>query len=332
MTELVGKKIGPIGLGLMGLTWRAGPLPPQEQAFETMRAALKNGANFWNGGDFYGKPDYNSLVLLEKYFEKYPEDADNVVISIKSGLNPKTFHLDASPENTRYCIDNCIAQLKGRKKLDIFEFGRNDAKVPMDVTFGVIQKEYIDTGKLGGISLSEVRAETIHEAVKHAKIVAVEVELSLFATDVLENGVAAACAQYGIPLVAYSPIGRGMLTGHFRKWEDIPKDSLLLQMDFPRFQKENFDINVQLVDKVEEIAKKKGCTTAQLAINWTRALSRRPGMPTIIPIPGSTTKGRVDENSKELDLTDEEMAEIDTILAKFTPAGERYPAAVPTNT
>jgi pyridoxine 4-dehydrogenase len=119
------------------------------------------------------------LVLLEKYFEKYPEDADNVIISIKGGMNPKTHRMDGSPENTRYCLDTCIAQLKGRKKLDIFEFARNDTSIPMEVTLGVLQKEYIATGKLGGISLSEVRAETIHEAVKHVKIVGVEVELSL---------------------------------------------------------------------------------------------------------------------------------------------------------
>lgn len=153
-----------------------------------------------------------------------------------------------------------------------------------------------------------------------------------FSTDVLENGVAAACAEYGIPLIAYSPIGRGMLTGKFKKFEDLPKDSLLLHFNFPRFQKDNFDINVQLVEIVEEIAKKKGCTPAQLAINWTRALSRRPGMPTIIPIPGATTVARVEENSKLIDITDEEMAQIDAILAKFTPAGERYPAIFETNT
>lgn len=153
-----------------------------------------------------------------------------------------------------------------------------------------------------------------------------------FATEPLENGIAKACAEYGIPLIAYSPIGKGMLTGEFKKFEDVPKDSLLLQMNFPRFQKENFDINVQLVEKVEEIAKKKGCTPAQLAINWTRALSRRPGMPTIIPIPGATTVARVEENSKQIDITDEEMAQIDAILTKFTPAGERYPPAIPTNT
>ncbi|KAL8786722.1 MAG: hypothetical protein Q9195_008097 [Heterodermia aff. obscurata] len=331
MPQLVTKEVGPIGFGLMGLTWRASP-PPQEQAFEAMRAALKNGSNCWNGGEFYGPPDYNSLVLLERYFEKYPEDADKIIISIKGGLNNETHQVDGSPENTRRTLDDTIAQLKGRKKLDLFEFGRRDPNVPLETTFGVIEKEYIQTGKLGGISLSEVRAETIHEAVKYTKVLAVEVELSLFATDSLENGVAAACAEYDIPLIAYSPIGRGMLTGELKKYEDIPEDSLLRQFNFPRFSKENFHINLQLVEKVEEIAKQKGCTPAQLAINWTRALSRRPKMPTIIPIPGATTAARVEENSKPIDITDEDLAQIDSILAKFTPAGDRYPEVIATNT
>ena len=123
-----------------------------------------------------------------------------------------------------------------------------------------------------------------------------------------------------------------MLSGEFKKFEDIPEGSLLRKFNFPRFQKDNFEINLQLVEKVEEFAKKKGCTPAQLAINWTRALSRRPGMPTIIPIPGATTVARVEENSKLIDINDEEMAEIDSILAKFTTAGERYPATMETNT
>ncbi|RYP51240.1 hypothetical protein DL768_003399 [Monosporascus sp. mg162] len=290
MPQLVGKEVGSTGYGLMGFTWRA-ILPPREQAFEAMRTAIKNGANFWNGGVFYGPREYNSLVLLEQYFEKYPEDTDKVVISIKGGMNINGAGPDGSPEGTRRAVDECLAQLKGRKFLDIFEFARRDPNVPMEVTLRVLEDEYVKTGKLGGISLSEVKAETIHEAVKHTKIVAVEVELSLFATDVLENGVAAACAQYDIPLIAYSPIGR-----------------------------------------VEELAEKKGCTPAQLAINWTKALSRRPGMPTIIPIPGATTVACVEENMKEFDITDEEMAEIDTTLAKFTPAGNRYPDWVPVNT
>jgi len=331
MPQLVGKEVGPIGFGLMGLTWRGTPCP-QEQAFEAMRAALKNGNNLWNGGEFYGPPEYNSLVLLERYFEKYPEDADKVVLSIKGGVNPKTHQTDGTAENTRRTLDDSIAQLKGRKKIDLFEFGRRDQDVPMEVTFSLIDKEYVQTGKIGGISLSEVRAETIHEAVKHTKVLAVEVELSLFSTEVLENGVAAACAEYSIPLIAYSPIGRGMLTGQMKKVEDIPEDSLLRHFHMPRFQPGNFEINLQLVQQIEERAEKRGCTPAQLAINWTRALSRRPGMPIIIPIPGATTVARVKENSKLIDLTDEEMAQIDAALVKFTPAGERYPASVPINT
>ncbi|RAH66509.1 aldo/keto reductase family protein [Aspergillus aculeatinus CBS 121060] len=329
MPQLNGKEVGPIGFGLMGLTWRDKPCS-QEQAFETMRTALKNGCNFWNGGEFYGPVEYNSLVLLEQYFEKYPEDADKVVLSIKGGMNLKTFKADGSPEGTRRTLDDCAAQLKGRKTIDLFEFARRDQTVPIETTFGVMNKEYIETGKLGGISLSEVRAETIHEAVKHGKVEAVEVELSLFSTEPLENGVAAACAQYGIPIVAYSPIGRGMLTGQFKKFDDLPADSMLRH--YPRFQPGNFEINLQLVHQVEAMAHKKGCTPAQLAINWTRALSRRPGMPTIIPIPGATTAERVEENSKLVDITDEEMAELDATLAKFTTAGDRYPAHVPTNT
>ncbi|KAI1504637.1 pyridoxal reductase [Biscogniauxia marginata] len=329
MPQLLGKEIGATGYGLMGLTWRAKPCS-QEQAFAAMREALNQGMNFWNGGQIYGPPEYNSLVLLERYFEKYPEDADKVVISIKGGVNAEGTAPDGSPENTRKSIDGCLAQLKGRKKLDIFEFARRDQNVDMRITFDVIEKEYIQTGKIGGISLSEVRAETIHEAVKITKVVAVEVELSLFSTDVLENGVADACAKYGIPLVAYSPMGRGMLAGRFRSVEDIPKNSFLAH--FPRFQPGNFEINLQLVKQVEEIAKKKGCTPAQLAISWTRALSRRPGLPTIIPIPGATTAERVRENAKEVELTDEDMAAIDTTLAKFTTAGDRYPDSVPSNT
>ncbi|KAL4802026.1 NADP-dependent oxidoreductase domain-containing protein [Aspergillus unguis] len=321
-------EIGPIGFGLMGFTWRQNPCPT-EQAFETMRAALKNGCNFWNGGEFYGPSERNSLVLLEQYLQKYPEDADKFVLNIKGGTAPGTIRPDGSAKNTRRTLDDCIAQLKGRKKIDQFEFARRDQNVDMAETFGVM-KEYIEAGKLGGIALSEVRAETIHEAVKHIKPVAVEVELSMFCTDVLENGVAAACAQYGIPIIAYSPLGRGILTGQIKKLEDIPEDSFLKHS--PRFQPDTFHINVQLAHKVEEVAAKKGCTPAQIAINWVLALQKRPGMPKIIPIPGSTTVERLEENSKVVELTEAEMEEIDAILAQFEPAGNRYPDYVPVNT
>lgn len=173
MPELNGQKVGPTGFGLMGLTWRATP-PPKEQAFAAMRAALDAGANFWNGGDLYGTPEYNSMTLLADYFEKYPEDADKVVLSIKGGIEH-----GADPASVRRALDRIIAQLRGTKKVDIFEFARRDQNVSMEESFKVVQEEYIKTGKVGGISLSEVRLETIKEAVKHIKVVAVELELSL---------------------------------------------------------------------------------------------------------------------------------------------------------
>lgn len=294
-----------------------------------MRAALKNGCNFWNGGDFYGPPEYNSLVLLERYFQKYPEDADKVVLSIKGAVGPDARSPDGSAAGIRRSIDTALKQLNGRKKLDIFESARRDPKVSMEETFGELQK-YIDEGKLGGISLSEVRAETIHQAVKITKVVAVEVELSLFSTEVLENGVAAACAQYGIPLIAYSPIGRGLLTGQVKTIDDIPQDDM--RRHFPRFQPGNFEHNIALVHRVEELAKKKGVTPGQFAIGWVRSLSKRPGMPTIIPIPGATTADRVAENSKQVDLTDEELSLVDEILEKMDVKGTRYPAQAPVDT
>lgn len=330
MVQLLGKEVGPTGYGMMGLTWRAKPCS-QEQAFEAMRESIQQGKVFWNAGEFYGTPEYNSLTLLDRYFSKYPEDADKIVLSVKGGLNVETHAPDNSPEGTRRTLDSCLRQLNGRKKLDIFEFARRDQNADMKTAFEIIQKEYIETGKLGGISLSEVRAETIHEAVKVAKIVACEVELSLFSTDVLYNGVAEACAKYNIPLVAYSPMGRGFLTGQIKTFDDIPADSYLKIN--PRFQPgENFDNNIKLVHHVEELAKKKGCTSAQLALGWVRGLNGRPGMPTIIPIPGATTAERVKENAKVVELTDEDMAAIDKFLIGFKPLGRRYPDFVPIET
>lgn len=199
----------------------------------------------------------------------------------------------------------------------------------MEETFGAMQK-FIDEGKLGGISLSEVRHETLLDAVKITKVVAVEVELSLFSTEPLSNGIASTCAKHGIPLVAYSPLGSGLLTGEIKSPDDIPEGDIRRQM--PRFQPGNFEHNITLVHQVNEMASKKGCTPGQLALGWVRTLSKRPGMPTIIPIPGATTVERVNENSKLVDLTDEEMAVIDGILDKMEVKGGRHPDMVPIDT
>lgn len=183
---------------------------------------------------------------------------------------------------------------------------------------------------MGGICLSEVSTASIHEAVKITKIVGVEVELSLFSTEVLTNGVAEACFKHGIPLIAYSPLGRGLLTGQVRSINDLPTSDL--RRHLPRFQPGNFEISLQLVAQVEEMAAKRNCTPAQLALAWITSLQRRAGMPVIIPIPGGTTAAKVRENSELIDLTDEEMNVLDKVLAKFEVAGGRYPDGMPVDT
>ncbi|KAI0172096.1 putative aldo/keto reductase [Hypoxylon sp. FL1284] len=333
MPTLVGKEVGPIGFGMMGLTWRY-EVPPIEQAIETLKAALNNGMNLWVGGEFYGTPEYNSLTVLERYFEKYPEDADKVVLSIKGAAGAVGAAPDGSPEGTRSSIDNCIRQLNGRKKIDIFEFARRDQNVPMKTSFEIVEKEYIQTGKVGGIMLSEVRAETIHEAVKITKVVGVEAELSLFSREILDNGVVAACAQYDLPLIAYSPVGRGFLTGQYTTMADLDKVPTHYK-SWPWFLPENFKVNVEMGDKLKALAQRKGVAPAQLAIGWIRRLPgwRKDGpMPkTVVPIPGATTAARVAENAALVDLSDAEMAEIDDMLLKFSRAGNRYPDYVPTD-
>ncbi|KAM3073212.1 hypothetical protein ACMFMG_008925 [Clarireedia jacksonii] len=289
-----------------------------------MKAALDAGCNFWNGGEFYGTPEYNSLHLLEKYFTKYPEDADKVVLSIKGGVNTTTLAPDGSPEGVRRSVDNILKLLNGKKKLDIFECARVDKNTPIETTMKVLEEEYVKTGKLGGISLSEVGPVTIQKAAKATKIVAAEVEVSLSAIDVFQNGVAKACAENDILMVAYSPIGRGLLTGEITKPEDIPEGDY--RKDLPKFSKENFDTNIKLVNEVNKLAKEKNCTIAQIAINWVKHMSKKDGNPEIIPIPGATKVERILENAKEIPLSADDLERLDAILKQFPVVGDRYNA------
>ena len=189
-----------------------------------MRAALTHGSNFWNGGELYGTPERNSLHLLNEYFTKYPSDAEKVVLSIKGGLKPGAMAPDGGEENVRRSIDECLRVLDGKKFLDLFECARVDPKTPVEIGVRVMA-EYIKEGKLGGISLSECSAETIRRAAKVHKISAVEVEFSLWSMEILENGVASTCAELGIPIVAYSPLGRGFLVRLFSSCCSFPRGS-----------------------------------------------------------------------------------------------------------
>lgn len=183
----------------VGLTWRS-TIPSEEQAFTAMRAALAAGCNLWNGGEFYGGPEYNSMTLLKKYYEKYPEDAENVVLNVKGGVRPD-LHPDGSPEFVKKSVENCLAMMGPRGKIDMFECARRDPNVPLADTLKALA-ELVDEGKIGGVALSEVNAETIREAVKITKITAVEIELSLWSTEPLTNGIAKACYELKIPIIA----------------------------------------------------------------------------------------------------------------------------------
>lgn len=237
-----------------------------------MKAALENGSNFWNGGQFYGPLDANSLQLLSHYFTKYPEDKDKVCLSMKGAFSFHPLGPDNSPENIRKSIDTCLEVLGNKVFIDIWEPGRVDPKVDIETTIEAIA-EYVKAGKIGGIGLSECSENTIRRAHAVHPISTVEVELSMFTTDPLvapcvkrpmliyprlTNGVATACAELGITLVAYAPLSQGFLTGQIKSFEDIPENDM--RRMYPRFQPGAFDQNMRLVDEVEKIAQRKGCT------------------------------------------------------------------------
>jgi pyridoxine 4-dehydrogenase len=293
-------------------------------AFKVLKEALACGAKVWNGADFYGTPDANSLHLLNRYFTKFPEDADKVVLCVKSGMaSLGKFEIAGSAQSLRKSVDACNKVLDGKKFIDLFACARVDPKVPVEDTIEALG-QLVKEGKIGGIALSEVKAQTIRRAAKVHPIEMVEAEVSLWATDIFSNGVAEACAELGIVVVAHSPLGGGMLAGKFQKPEDLANDH---HRFFPRFQGENFQKNLNLVKELQSLANAKGCTTPQLAVTWIKVQRKKPGMPFMVTIPGASSESRVRENCTEVELTDEDLKEIDSILHSFPVIGDRYPAA-----
>lgn len=285
-----------------------------------MRKALQNGSNYWNGGNFYGPPDASSLQLLDAYFTQYPEDADKVVLSIKGAYNSAKHAIDGSKENVTNDINDTLAKLKGKKFLDIYEAARVDPKVPIEETVEAIAA-FVKAGKIGGISLSECGAETIRRASKVHKISAVEVEFSLFTTDILYNGVGTTCAELGIPIIAYSPFSRGLLTGSVKSVSDLDT----MRAAYPRFQPEALAQNLKFVEEVSKLAATKGCTTGQISLAWIKWHSGRNGIATIIPIPGGSSEAQVEENTKQVTITDAEGEQLEKLRQSVEIAGHRYP-------
>ncbi|PLB43889.1 aldo/keto reductase [Aspergillus steynii IBT 23096] len=323
MPSVVGKEISLDGLGLMRFCL-PGDVTPEDKALKVLKTALNAGANVWNAADFYGTPEYNSLHLVNRYFSEYPEDAEKVVLMVKSGVvDMKTVKMDCSRAGLRGLLENALRVLDGKKTIDAFGPARVDPNVPIEESVKALAEMKAE-GRIGGIQLSEVRAETIRRAASVAKIDLVEAEVNLWSQEVFENGVAEACAGLGIVLVAHTPLGAGLLTGRIQGVEDVPE--LYLQRGFPRFLPENIAKNVQSAEEIKKLAQVKGCTAAQLALSWVKSHNGRPGMPVILPVAGARSEERVLENVSTLDLTDDDFKKIASILEEFPVVGQRFPA------
>ncbi|KAF1951057.1 Aldo/keto reductase [Byssothecium circinans] len=317
MPTILNKNVGSIGFGMVSLTTPYAPTP-EDRAIECLRIAAETGSLSFNGAEFYGLPTWNSLTLLNRFYAKYPEYADKVLLNVKGAMLP-TFAPTGEPEAVRKSVENCVKQL-GRP-IDMFELARRDVNVPLDTQLNTL-KDLKAEGKIKGVALTEVNADTIREAAKIVDIVAVEIELSLWCNDPLHNGILSTCAELNIPVYAYCPVGRGVLAGSLISFEDIPEKDYRRML--PRYQPENLKQNRKLVEEVEKLAQKKGITAAQVALGWLLGLSQRDDMPTIIPIPGSASPEHIRLNAATVALEDDEMKAVDAIIERHPVAGERY--------
>lgn len=218
---------------------------------------------------------------MGRFFEKYPEYTEKVVLSVKGGFNPSGnfANLDSSEQNFRRELHQ-LRSLLGNKKVDIYGPGRRDTKILVEVSTATLAK-LSKEGLFSYIGLSELSASSIRAAVQVHPIALVEIEYSPFTMDMETNGILQACKDNNVAIVAYSPLSRGFFTGTLRKRSDLPQDDIRLKFD--RFNEENFDLKVQLADKTAELAKSAGVTPGQLTLAWE--LSRYEKL---IPVPGTT--------------------------------------------
>lgn len=328
MPTIASHPVGPTGFGLMNLTWRP-QTTPDATSFAILKLALAHNITFWNTGEFYGTHPHPTanLELLNRYFTLYPEDAARVVLSVKGAVDITSGRLtpDGSRAGVTRSVENVLRILDGKVRVAIFQCARVDTSVPLSETISTLAT-YVASGKIGGIGLSEAGPGTIRAAHALHPIAAVEVEVSLWATEIFTpGGIADVCAELDIPIAAYSPLGRGFLTGAIKSPADIPEGDFRRHSE--RFQEGNFERNLLLVEKVSEIAARKGVTNAQLALAWVRQMGNGFGgrKTVIVPIPGATTVERARENfAGGVELTEEEMEEVERVLGGVEVVGGRY--------
>ena len=313
-----GLEVPAIGLGCMGMSWAYGAADEAE-SIRVLHHALDIGVNFWDTAEMYG-PFVNE-ELVGKAIKGRPRQ--DVIIAtkfaMKFGPNREPIGLDSSPAHITWTVEGSLRRL-GTDYIDLYYQHRLDPKTPIEETVGAMA-DLVKAGKVRYIGLSEVGPGTIRRAHATHPVTAVQSEYSLW-TRVIEDKVLPAMRELGIGLVAYSPIGRGFLSGKIKSLDDLQESDW--RRNNPRFQGDNFDHNFRLVRAVEQIAAKHGVTTAQVALAW---VSRRGD--DIVPIPGTRRIQYLEENAAAADisLSDAAWSEIDAALASFDVAGARYPEA-----